>query len=91
MYAQLRKLSQYCQYGNSLDFMLRDHLVCGTNHDQTHETLLIEEGNLSLRKPMDISLCLESAIKKLKTEQKTDLRNNTAMCFRCDNLHNPNS
>lgn len=40
---------------------------------------------------MDISLCLESAIKKLKTEQKTDLRNNTAMCFRCDSLHNANS
>ena len=62
--AQLRKLSQYWEYGNSLDFMLRDHLVCGTNHDQTHQTLLIEEGILSLRKPMDISIFLESAIKK---------------------------
>ena len=26
--AEQRRLSQYCEYGNSLDSMLRDHLVC---------------------------------------------------------------
>ena len=33
--AELRRLSQYCKYGNSLDSMLRDRLVCGINHDRT--------------------------------------------------------
>ena len=27
--AELRRLSQYCEYGDSLDSMLRDRLVCG--------------------------------------------------------------
>ena len=85
--AELRRRSQYCEYGDSLDSMLRDRLVCGI-------------------KAMDFSLSLESAIKQAsaiqnefkqrneavsKTEQKTSSRNQSAKCFRCDNLHNPKS
>ena len=29
--AELRKLSKYCQYGGTLDTMLRDRIVCGIN------------------------------------------------------------
>ena len=31
--AELRRLSQYCEYGDSLESMLQDRLVCGINHD----------------------------------------------------------
>ena len=62
--AELRRLSQYCEYGDSLDSVLRDHLVCGINHDRTQQRLLSEGGNLSLQKAMDISLSLESVIKQ---------------------------
>ena len=62
--AELRRLSQYCEYGDSLDSVLRDRLVCGINHDRTQQRLLSEGGNLSLQKAMDISLSLESVIKQ---------------------------
>ena len=104
--AELRRLSQYCKYGDSLDSMLREHLVCGINHDHTQQSLLSEGANISLQKAMDISLSLESAIKQAAViqnefkqlneaastiEQKTSSRNQSAKCFRCDNLHNPKS
>ena len=55
---------------------------------------------------MNISLSPESAIKQVaaiqnefkqpnevvsKIEKKTSTRNQSAKCFRCDNLHNPKS
>ena len=36
--AELRRLSQYCEYGDSLESVLRDRLVCGVNHDRTQQT-----------------------------------------------------
>ena len=65
--------------------------------------MLNEKANLSSQKAIGISLSLESAIKQAvaiqnefklpneavsKIEQKTSLRNQSAKCFRCDNLHN---
>ena len=55
--AELRRLSQYYEYGDSLD-----SLLCGINHDCTQQRLLSEGANLSLQKVMDISLSPESAI-----------------------------
>ena len=62
--AELRRLSQYCEYDDSLESMLRDRLVCWVNHDQTQQHLLSEGANLTLQKAMDISLSLESAIRQ---------------------------
>ena len=33
--AELRKLTEYFEYGDSLNNMLRDRLVCGINHERT--------------------------------------------------------
>ena len=66
---ELRRLSQYCEYGDSLDSMLGDRLVCGINHDRTQQRFLSERANLSLQKAMDISLSLESAIKQAAAMQ----------------------
>ena len=32
--ARLRKLTEYCNYGKSLDEMLRDRLVCGIDNER---------------------------------------------------------
>ena len=32
---ELRRLSQYYEYGDSLESMLQDRLVCGVNHNRT--------------------------------------------------------
>ena len=95
--AELRGLSQYCGYGDCLDSMLRDRLVCGINDDRTQQRLLSEVANLSLHTSMGILLSLESAIKQAaaiqsefkkpdkavsKIEQKTSARNQSTKCFR---------
>ena len=99
--AELRPLHQNCEYGNSLDSMLRDHSVCGINHHHTQQRLLSEGADFSLQKVMGISLSVikqtaaiqnefnqpNEAISKI--EQKTSSRNQSAKCFWCDNLHNP--
>ena len=94
--AELRRLSQYCEYGNSLDSMLRDRLVCGINHDRTQQRLLSEGATLTLQKALDISLSLESAIQQsaiihndLRPKQEVVANvekkpNSTSKCYRCD-------
>ena len=62
--AELRRLSQNCEYGDSSDSILGDCLVCEINHDCRQQRLLSEGTNLSLQKTMDISLSLESAKKQ---------------------------
>ena len=62
--AELRRLSQYCEHGDSVESMLGDRLVCGVNHDRMQQRLLSEGANLTLQKAMDISLSLESAIRQ---------------------------
>ena len=48
--AELRKLTEYCEYGD----MSRDRLVCGINHEKIQQCLLSEA--------LDIALSLESTI-----------------------------
>ncbi len=40
--AELRTLSEHCEFGVSLDEMLRDRLVCGVNEDRIQRRLLAE-------------------------------------------------
>ena len=39
--AELRKLTEYCEYGESLNDMLRERLVCGINHERTQQCLKV--------------------------------------------------
>ena len=61
---ELRRLSQYFKYGDSLDSMLGECLVCRINFDHMQQRLLSEGANLSLQKAIDISLSLDSVIKQ---------------------------
>ncbi|XP_041376823.1 uncharacterized protein K02A2.6-like [Gigantopelta aegis] len=58
--AEIRKLSQYCEFEGYLYDALRDRLVCGMNHEQTQRKLLsIVE--LTYQQAVDISIAMETA------------------------------
>ena len=59
--AELRALSHYCNFGDTLELMLRDRIVCGINDTQTQKRLLAEK-NLTYAKAKEIALALESAV-----------------------------
>ena len=66
--AELRALSEYCNYGDTLDSMLHDRLVCGVDDVQIQKQLLAED-KLTFKKALDISLALEAATKDTKQLQ----------------------
>ena len=60
--AELRKMSEHCSFGETLDDMIRDRLVCGVNNDRIQRRLLTEP-ELTYQKAVDIALALESTAK----------------------------
>ena len=60
--ADLRKLTEYCEFGDSLNDMLRGRLVYCINHERIQQRLLSEGSSPSLQKALDIALSLELAI-----------------------------
>ena len=58
--AELKKLSEFCNFGNNLDEMLRDRLVCGVN-DKNIQTKLLAEKNLTFSTALEIAQALELA------------------------------
>ena len=97
--AELRKLTEYCKYGESLNDMLRDRLVCGINHERTQQRLLSEGSTLTLEKALDIALSLESAISQTAVIQSGYMNNKSETqilkvsdkevkkCYQCDGNH----
>ena len=67
--AALREIAKHCEYGDTLKVMLRDHLVCGVNHQAIQKRWLAEK-NLTLDKAMEIALALEAADNDVKQLQK---------------------
>ncbi len=59
--AELWKLAQDCNFGDSLTVMLRDILVCRINDDSIQRKLLLEDG-----------LTFETALKKAQTMEATN-------------------
>ena len=66
--SELRRLSKTCNFGDSLDSMLRDRLVCGVN-DHIQRWLL-QEKDLQLDRATEIALSLEVAAKELQLLHK---------------------
>ena len=58
--AQIRKLSEYCEFGDNLGDSLRDKLVCGLRNEQTQK-LLLSKRNLTFDCAVDISVAVETA------------------------------
>ena len=59
----LRQLAKDCNFGNSLEDMLRDRLVCGVNNEHIQKRLFAQP-DLTFRKATDIALAEEAAEKQ---------------------------
>ena len=64
--AELWRLTEYCNYGDSL----RDRLVCGVN-DQRVQCRLLAEADLTLKKAYDIAQAMEAAERSARELQGT--------------------
>ena len=70
--AEHKKLSEHCEFVNTLDPMLRDHLVCRIAGNHWQKPLLAEE-KLTSESALTIALALKAADRQVK-----DLHNATA-------------
>ncbi|CAC5409230.1 unnamed protein product [Mytilus coruscus] len=91
--AELRQISELCDYKATLDDMLRDRLVCGIKEDRIQRRLLAEPG-LTFKKAMEVATAMEMAAKNAhdlqvqepKQVHKVTIRNEE--CYRCGGSHN---
>lgn len=70
--AELRQLSEHCEFGAVLEDMLRDRLVCGINDDGIHRRL-VGEATLTFRRALEIAQAMETAAintKDIKTANR---------------------
>ena len=58
--AELRLLSEFCEFGDMLDDMIRDRLVCGKNDNRIQQRLLVEP-QLTLAKATKLAQAAELA------------------------------
>ena len=68
--AVLRALAEHCNFGTTLDTMVRDMLVWGINNDFIQQRLLTE-GTLTLKRATEIELSMEAAEKYAKEMKAT--------------------
>ena len=69
--AEIRHLSDHCEFGITSDEMLRDRLVCRVRDIRIQRRLLAEP-KLSLKQALDLALAIEAADKNASEIQKAD-------------------
>ena len=60
--AELRACAEHCNFGRSLDDMIRDRVVCGVNDDAIQKRLLAEGDKLTLTKALTLAQSYETAV-----------------------------
>ena len=104
--AELKRLSEYCEYNESLEEMLRDRLVVGIN-DRRIQQRLLSERNLTFPKALEIAQAMEAAEVGIQDLSSTGAVNTDKMfvmtnrqhksstttksCYRCGGPHAHNS
>ena len=68
--AALRKLTEFCNYGTSLDEMLRDRFVCGFAHPTVQKRLLTEP-DLTFTKAVTVAQAVKLAEKRAQQIQSS--------------------
>ena len=63
--AELRAIAAWCNFGETLEAMLRDRIVCGIN-DSTIQKRLLAESKLTYQQELDLARGLETAAKNVK-------------------------
>ena len=98
--AELRKLSEHCDFKATLGDALRDRLVCGIKNENIQKRLL-SESDLKLDKAIEIATAMETAARdavELRHQHRPDsvhklskrtpipakYKNANKACFRCD-------
>ena len=61
--AELKRLGGHCQFGDKLNEMVRDRLVCGVNDIRIQNRLLQESSSLTYEKAFQIAQSIELAAK----------------------------
>ena len=67
--AEIKRLSEHCNFGDALEDMLRDRLVCGI-HDQRTQRRLLAETDLTLQKAFEVAQVIELAESQVKELQQ---------------------
>jgi len=70
--AELRHLTRYCDFGDTLKDMLCDRLVCGIENNRIQRRLLAEPG-LTLDKAIEISIAMEAVDHNARDLQKVQI------------------
>ena len=96
--ARLRELTQFCEFGDTMEDMLRDRLVCGVNDERLQRRLLAEP-QLTFQKALELSQAFESSVKDAKDLQNSSrvpasvpinaITDPKAECYRCGGQHKP--
>ena len=101
--SELHLIAEHCNFGESLDDMLRDRLVCGKNTEQIQHCLLAES-KLTLKRALDIAQSLETVAQNVEallgTLQQPPVQpttpshsigklTSTRICFRCGKGNQP--
>ena len=82
--SELRALAQWCKFGDTLDDMLHDCLVCRVNEETIQRHLLAELG-LTLKKALEIAQGLGAAARNVREIQmKPGELTNTAGRFQTE-------
>ena len=63
--AELRSLAEFCNFGGTLEVMIRDRVVCGVNDTAVQKRLLAEPG-LTYAKAVEIAQGAETAAQSLR-------------------------
>ena len=71
--AELRKLAVPCEFGESLDEVLHDRLVCGS-HDEVYQKCLLSERELTLDKTLQISQSMKTADVNARALRRSESR-----------------
>ena len=67
--AKLRSLAEHCQFGQTLDAMLRDGLVCGISNGCVQRWLLAKP-DLTLKKALELAQAQETVEKRAQQLQQ---------------------
>ena len=68
--AELRRLTEHCEFGPTLDDMLRDRLVCGIN-ESTLQRRLLAQDKLTFQTALEMAQAWESAGRHVQDLQST--------------------
>lgn len=93
--AELRALAEFCNFGDTLEVMLRDRIVCGIE-DRAIQRRLLAEPNLTFKQALDLARGLEAAardVKELKASRGLEVDSTVCkvtsrgradvICYRC--------